>query len=151
LATSLVPSTFGALHTLIANAISPVRAYYGPVATDDPLKKAVGIGWDGNPDGDFNSLSDWSQSWAGLGAFRRDEEFSINCYAISWNGDHSASELRLTEVFEILGDIEDALRANPGLGLTQPFVAEFANGDLFLDGGTAARLTFRIRIAIGRI
>lgn len=151
MATSRIPDALTALYQTLAPACSPVNVYFGPVATDDPLRKAVGIGWDGNGDGDFNALEGWSQSWAGLGAKAKNEEFEIVCYAVSWAGDQSASQARVAELFEILGNVENALRADPTLGLSQPFVAEFASGNLFLDGGTQARVTFNVRCELARI
>lgn len=151
MATSRIPDALNALYSLLVTACAPVNVYYGPVSTDDPMRKAVGIGWNGDPEGDQSALEGWSQEWAGLGALRKDEEFEIVCYAISWAGDNSASQARIADVFEILANIENALRADPTLGLSQPFVADFANGSLYLEGGTQARVTFNVRCALGRI
>jgi len=57
------------------------------------------------------------QSWAGLGAQRKDEMLSVPCTARASSGDSSFRALRAV-AFEIFAAVETIVRANASLGGT---------------------------------
>lgn len=136
------------------NAASAVAAlatvYDGPYLTGDVPPVAVHVGYDGDPAGDMAATSNWQQTWAGLGALRKDEAFDVLCCLIASGGDTDVSTRRAAAV-AALNAVEDALRTavNIGLGLPQPTQAAFAAGELFQEqgpNGLQARIPFAISV-----
>lgn len=136
------------------NAASAVTAlatiYDGPFITGDTPPTAVHVGYDGDPAGDMAATFGWVQTWAGLGAGRKDEQFTILCCLISWSGDE-AVPVRRAAALAALNAVEDALRtaANIGLGLPQPTQAAFTSGQLFQEQsprGLQARIPFTVSV-----
>lgn len=122
----------------------------GPFLTGDDPETAVYVGYDGDPEGDFNATENWAQDWAGLGAQRKNETFDIVGCVISWSGDVSVPERRATAL-AVLAAVESDLRAaaNIGLGLPAPTVAAWASGQLFQEQGPKglqARIPFSISV-----
>jgi hypothetical protein len=122
----------------------------GPVLSGDDPPAAVFVGYDGDPAGDMHSTEDWAQQWAGLGAQRKDESFTVVCAVVSWSGDDDAATRRAAAL-AVLAAVEDDLRdpLNRGLGLPQPTVAMLASGQLFQEptnSGLQARIPFAITV-----
>ena len=115
--TSVVFALIDALVPRLNDAL-PAHVYdaYGTV-TDDPGDYLV-IGYE-DPDADRAISAEGQQSWAGLGANARDEEGTVVCLALSWNGDADMSEARAA-VKAITDGVEAHLRADPNLGATVP-------------------------------
>lgn len=90
--------------------------YDGVGASDDPGNfLMVGVP---DPDSDQPPTSaDSKQEWAGLGAKRRDEEGTVTCCALAWNGETQG----LLEARAVLRTMFDALAAlhveDPTLGI----------------------------------
>lgn len=122
MATSAIPlaidwlvSTFQAAATL--GAASPaVQVLDGPTVADDAAGLVLWVGVD-NPDVNAVDASTANQTWAGLGALRKNELLSIPCAARAWNGTNDVRSARAA-AFAILAAVEDIVRANANLGGT---------------------------------
>lgn len=150
MATSRIPATINAVVTALRNA--GLKVWDGPVITGD-YGDAVYIGYDGNPEGEFQSTSG-TQSWAGLGAKRRNERFTIFCAVVALVGDSGDVQGSRENAYALLAGVEDALRADPSLGQPPPFVAAMNSNDLFLeqgDAGLQSRIVFTIDVEIARV
>lgn len=146
--TSRVPATLDRLVSLLG--ATTLTVVDGPLVTDDPAD-AVYIGYDGDPDGDFQTASP-EQEWAGLGASRRDEEFDIHCAAVALVGDGLVKAAR-DAAYAQTAIVEATVRADPSLGLGPPtspvFVAEFRGGPVFTEptpAGYQVRIVFNIHV-----
>jgi hypothetical protein len=129
MATSVVFDLVGALVTQLGAALS-VNVHDGYGLTDDPGDYLM-VGVE-DPDGDRATSAEGRQDWAGLGARARDEEGTITCVAMSWNGDASLSDAR-ADAKAITAAVEDHLRADPNLGGIVP-------GLLWIGYGTRTQL-----------
>ncbi|MEU2313147.1 hypothetical protein ACFWFS_00300 [Streptomyces albidoflavus] len=109
-ATSRVPAAVDALLAILGDspALELVHIQDGPPASGQATDRhRLYIGW--SPGADHSV--DLQQSFATVGARRRDEEFSIPCYAESRAGDKDMA-LRRARVFEIVATVEAVLRAS---------------------------------------
>lgn len=106
--TSRVPAAVDALLELLRTApgLTKVSVLDGPPTTNIS-SDWLSVGW--QPDGD-NAVG-LSQAFAGAGARQRDENFEIHCYAESRAGGTDLAARR-RRVFEIVGEVEIALRAS---------------------------------------
>lgn len=119
----------------------------GPPVTNDPLKEAVFVGYDGDPEGE-GQAAETDQQWAGIGLKRRDETIQVTCAVVVWRGSTSAKPVRI-RVLELLDEVGQILRVDPSLGLPSPTVAEFASGQLFQaqrQSGIECRIPFIVRV-----
>ena len=109
MATSAVPAALSALVTILQSApgLEGVRVSDGPPVTDLSDLDQLFIGW--QPDTETAVSLD--QDFAGAGARTRDERFDIACYAEARSGDTDIAARR-ARVFELLGEVENALRAS---------------------------------------
>lgn len=124
--------------------------YDGPFVTGDIPVTAVHVGYDGDRDGDMAATVGWAQSWAGLGALRKDEEFGVLCCVTSSSGEVDVPGRRAA-VVAAMSAVEDTLRAaaNIGLGLPQPTQAAFESGELYQGqgpNGLQARIPFTVLV-----
>lgn len=147
--TSRVPAVIDALVALYENApgLAKVAVLDGPLVTNAPLKEAVFVGYDGDPDGEGQAAEN-AQKWAGIGARSRDETVQITGAVVVWNGGTKVRPVRL-RVYELFGVVEDVVRADPSLGLPPPTVAEIASGGLFQvqrQSGIECRIPFIVRV-----
>lgn len=122
----------------------------GPVLAGDDPETAVFVGYDGDPEGDMHATENWSQSWAGLGAQRKDEAFDVVCSVVSWSGDDAVSTRRAVAL-AALAAVEDDLRGvlNIGLGLPQPTTAALVTGQLIQEPtsrGMQVRIPFAVSV-----
>ncbi|MEW2570497.1 hypothetical protein [Streptomyces sp. NPDC047070] len=86
----------------------------GPQVTDSAAPEWLVVGFDGDPNGDFESaqtVGGWSDLAGG-----REEEFQITVAAIVNRGDTDVVVAR-RRAYEIGARVEEWLRADPGLGL----------------------------------
>lgn len=144
---------------LQADAVVPTLAAVvdGPLVGGDQTETRVYVGYDGDPDGDFNATENWSQDWAGLGAQRKDESFDVVCAVWSFSGDLDVPARR-QKALAVFSAVEDALRTplNIGLGLPQPTVAWLSSAQLVQEPvravdsdqliGLRARIPFSISV-----
>jgi hypothetical protein len=139
--TSRIPATIDALVSIFATALPDVQVLDGPpnvnLASD-----FVTVGWSPYKD----TAVDATQQFVSLGTQRREEDFTVACYADSYSGDTGASARR-ARVFQIVAAVEIALRADATLGGVLTLWAEM--GDCILhqeidDRGLVVGVTFHI-------
>ncbi|MBA2951589.1 hypothetical protein [Streptomyces himalayensis] len=108
MATSRVPAAVDALLTILraASALAGVRIVDGPESVNVTDRRRIHIGWQPGAD----AAVGLTQDFASAGARTRDEDFEIACYAETRSGDKDMA-LQRTAVFELVGAVEDALRA----------------------------------------
>jgi hypothetical protein len=81
-----------------------------------PTRRFAVVGGDGPVDEEEDAAQS-TQTWKGLGAMIRDESINVVCAVGSSSGDSAASMRDVREeAADMLQAIEDALRADPGLG-----------------------------------
>ena len=122
----------------------------GPVLTGDAPETAVFVGYSGDPADGMAATANWTQTWAALGAGRRDERFAVLCAVVSWSGDTDVAGRRQTAL-AAFDAVAVALRTvlNIGLGLPQPTIAEMAVADLYQEqtaSGLQARIPFSVNV-----
>jgi hypothetical protein len=130
MATSVFPDVMAALVDLAGTALPGLQVHYGVGATDDPGDfLMVGVE---DPDIERAAFSATiRQERAGMGG-PRFEMGSINCCALSWNGDgtNAGARAALEAVFDTLAAVETLLReTEPTLGLDAVHKTEFAADD----------------------
>lgn len=104
-ATSTVPAVVTALHRLLVDADWPLRIPSITVGLPRQAEREMVI--IGDVAGD--------QEWASIGATRRDEDYTLDLYAVVlWPGYDQLEAL--TRCWELYAVVEDVLRANPGAG-----------------------------------
>lgn len=86
----------------------------GPQVTDDASPDWLVVGFDGDPNGDFEAATSVG-GWADLGT-GREEEFQVTVAAIANRGDTDIVTAR-KRAYEIAARVEAWLRADPSLGL----------------------------------
>jgi hypothetical protein len=121
--------------------------FRGPVITGDP-GAALHIGYDGDPDGDFQSIQQ-SSEWAGLGAKARNETFEILC-ALTYLSGAGAVGAATDSVHTLFTAFEAALRADPGLNQAPRLTAAVSSLELFTmphPTGLQVRLAFNVRVS----
>lgn len=141
---SRVPATLTQLTATATTAVASLgcKVYRGPFVTGDP-GKALFIGYDGDPAGDFRGVVANSE-WAGLGARARDEAFAISCSITMNSGDPDVGRVT-DDVYAIHTAFEAAVRADPSLNQAPRFTAAVAGGELFTmphPAGLQVRLSF---------
>ncbi|MEU0991934.1 hypothetical protein [Streptomyces sp. NPDC005953] len=106
--TSRVPAAVAALLEILraAPGLSEVLVVDGPPAVNMSERLRIYVGW--QPGGE--AAVNLAQEFAGAGARRRDEDFTITCYAESRAGDKDMA-LQRNRVFELVAEVETALRA----------------------------------------
>lgn len=146
---SHVPTTVDAV---LARLESVVKTWDGPVVSGD-FDDAVFVGYDGDPDGEFQAIANHVQSWASLGAKKRNESFSIICAVCVLLGDDIVKVAR-DKGYAMLAQVEDALRADPSVGQLSPFVASIKPSVAFTEpteNGMQVRIPFTIDVEIARV
>ncbi|MGW0599959.1 hypothetical protein ACWD11_22785 [Streptomyces sp. NPDC002776] len=86
----------------------------GPQVTDNTAPDWLVVGFDGDPDGDFEAAQTMG-GWSDLGG-GREEEFQVTVAAIANRGDTDIVSAR-RRAYEIGACVEAWLRASPDLGL----------------------------------
>ncbi|YCK35176.1 hypothetical protein ACNF49_14135 [Actinomadura sp. ATCC 39365] len=150
MATSRVPDVLDALVALFgsAPALDRVKVFDGPPVTGSPVTDAVFVGYDGDPDGDGGQAVEFTQEWASIGQRARDETFTVTCAVLAWRGSTAVRPVR-ERAFALLAAAEDALRADPSLGLPPPTVVAVAAGSLQQaqwHDGVACRIPFQVAV-----
>jgi hypothetical protein len=139
--TSRIPATIDALVAIFVGALPDVQILDGP--PDVNLEADfVAVGWSPYAD----TAVDAQQQFVSLGARQREEDFTVICYADSYSGDTDTSGRR-ARVFQLVGAVETALRADPTLGGVISLWAEMGACTLHQDiddRGLAIGVTFHI-------
>lgn len=155
MATSRVPEAIDALLALCRAApeLAAATVSDGPPLTNLTAEQLLFIGWAPSAD----TAASITQNFASAGARRRDEDFSIACYAEARSGGTTMKTVR-DQVFGLVATVETILRATdaapdaPTLGgavlwshltageLTQPQTADGALAGLTFTVTCKARL-----------
>lgn len=147
MAHSRAPAAIDALRVALEDrpGLAETPVYDGPFVTDDP-SDAIYLGYDGDPEGGFEAVIG-DQEWAGIGARARRETFRITCAVVVVDGDGDVAQAR-EAVYRLFGEIEDALRAEPSLGLPPPTTVAVVSPALFIEplNGVQARLVFAVEV-----
>lgn len=152
--TSRVPAAIDALIAILSAAptLEGVRIVDGPSAVNFTERQRIYVGWQPSEE----PAVSLTQEFAYVGGRRRNEDFTIACYAESRSGD-KAMVLQRNRVFELVAAVEVALRSTeaapdaPTLNNTVQW-AHLTTGDLTYaagDGalaGVAFTVTCRARI-----
>ncbi|NYV72985.1 hypothetical protein [Streptomyces sp. UH6] len=95
-------------------ALADVLVLDGPLVSDSNARELLIVGYDGDPNGDFEAASTTGE-FADLGT-GREEVFQVTVAALVSNG---ASDVRAARVraYEIGGRVTAWLRADPSIGL----------------------------------
>lgn len=148
MATSAVFAVIDALVTTMTAALPTVTVYDGVGLSDDPGNFLM-IGVDDPDADDYSDSAESSQKWAGIGNRARDEEGTVTCCALAWNGDSDQRAARLA-VKAITDAVETALRADPTLGGAIPapgwaqFGSRFNLSQIQSDSGAVALAFFQV-------
>ncbi|MDV7220613.1 hypothetical protein [Streptomyces prunicolor] len=107
--TSRAPVAIDALLAILRArpALEDVAIVDGPSAVNLTQRRRIHIGWSPGAE----QAVEIQQEFNGAGARTRDETFSITCYAESRGGDKDMS-FRRTDAFELIGEVEQAIRAS---------------------------------------
>ncbi|UPT41772.1 MULTISPECIES: hypothetical protein [Streptomyces] len=107
MATSAAPAAIDALLAILraAPGLEGVAVVDGPSTINFTEKDRIYVGWAEGAD----QAAEIQQSFANAGARRRNEDAVISCYAESRGGDKDM-RLRRNRVFELLAEVENALR-----------------------------------------
>lgn len=152
-ATSVTPSIIDALFAQATSALPDVLVFDGYGLSDDPGPDILMIGVDDGRSTSAATSGTSSQSQATAGTPRsRDQNGSLNCWALSWTGNDAAKDAR-DRVYAIQAAVETILRADPQLGIPRPngqvLVIQigdetFSQDNSAEDGGWEALLAFTI-------
>jgi len=116
MATTVLPDLIDAIIAAADAALSNVAVYDGFGVTSDPAEDVLLVGVD-DPNASADSFAGYArQEWAHANHTTRDEEGHVVCAASSWSGDGDAKAAR-DGAFATVAAVENALRANPSLGL----------------------------------
>ncbi|MFI7643740.1 hypothetical protein [Nonomuraea sp. NPDC049400] len=148
--TSRAPTVIDALVALFdaAPALDGVKVIDGPIVTNDPLHKAVFVGYDGDPENDGGEAVTFSQDWASIGQKAKDETFTVQCAVAAWKGSTKVKPVR-DLAYSLLAAVENTLRADPSLGQPPPTIVAFASGALIQaqrQSGIECRIPFQIAV-----
>lgn len=145
---SRAPAVVDAILGLVtAAAPADVRVFDGPLADGDPAD-AIHIGYDADPDVLGDAVTS-SQTWAGLGAKRRDETVTVTGAIYLLNG---AADMKAARVrgYQLLAVVEDAIHPAPSMGLSAPTWAGVTSSRLLYipseDTGLEVWLGFTITV-----
>lgn len=147
MAETRVGAAIDAIKTAL-DTVNGLTVWDGPIVSGD-YSDAVYIGYDADPDGDFQA-ADIGQVWVGVGATRtRDEEIDITCAAVALVGEAETWKTPRDTVLALVESVGQKLRADTSLGLSPPCRAELTSGGYFQEPGSAgwqARLVFNVRV-----
>ena len=141
MSTSRIPATIDALVSILSTALPDVQVLDGPPNVNLE-SDFVTVGWSPYAD----TAAEAQQQFASLGTQRREEDFTIVCYADSYSGDTGAS-VRRARVFQLVGVVETALRTDATLGGVLSLWAEMGDSTLHQeidDRGLVVGVTFHV-------
>lgn len=151
MAETRVPDAIDAL--VQAFTAAGLKVWDGPVISGD-FASAVFVGYDANPDGEFQAVIDHSQTWAGLGQRARKESFAIVCALVVLIGNEDTMSSARHAAYAMLTTVGDVIRVDPSLGQPPPFVASLRPNELYTEPtehGMQVRIPFFIDVEISRV
>ena len=111
-------AALGGLAALIRAAAPTLTVYYGPTVVwpTDPDFVVVGID-DLMATGPSTAVDVASQDWAELGAYGKDEFFTLHGACVAWSGDDRDADACLQRAAANVALVETALRTGDGITL----------------------------------
>lgn len=148
---SQVPQAIDKLVAVFSAALPGVQIADGPLVKF-PAKEWAAVGSDGTVQTEEDAARA-VQAWSGIGAKKRSENIDVVCAIGTSTGTAETSmSARRNRVYALLGAVEDALRADPGLqmftidgaaAVTETALKYVTNGQ-----GLAAVVVFTINIPV---
>lgn len=146
MSTTAIPEIIDALVQLAKDTLDDVIITDG-IGPSDEVGKYLMVGVDDVDGESVFPTADSRQSWANIGHVVRDETGDVTCAAMAWNGQNDPKQAR-TDVFGLVGELEDALRGDPTLGIRPQIRAEFGTSvelrQLQDEYGASATVIFQI-------
>lgn len=143
---SAIPDIINAVVQLAKDQLTDVIITDG-IGPSDEVGKYLMIGVDDVDGESVLPTADSRQSWANIGHVVRDESGDVTCAAMAWNGQNDPRQAR-TDVFALVASLEDAVRADPTLGIRPQIRAEFGTSvelrQLQDEYGASATVIFQI-------
>lgn len=149
MANSRIPEAIDALVSRLqaASGLSDATVFDGPKLSGAAPQRMVFVGYDGSGDPDSGfTVGTADQQWRGIGAKARRETPSIVCACVVNAGDRSVKSAR-DAVFELFGEVEGEIVAEPSLGLPPPSIAVISSVVHTMvptQRGLQSRITFQI-------
>lgn len=103
-----------------AAGLNGVQIVDGPLVSDSSATELVVVGFDADPEGEYEAAST-TQTWAGIGAKRKNEEIQVTCAVLVRKGSTAVKPMR-DRLFAIFAEVEAVVRADPSMGLPPPSV-----------------------------
>lgn len=150
MAGSRIPTAIDALVTRLRSttALDGVDVHDGPFLTSDPGPEQVYVGYDGDPEGEFQAVES-SEEFIGIGAKRKRESYSITCSLLAARGDADVQKAR-NRAFELYNAVNTELRSDNALGIPPPVVAAIRTSGFFMEQdpsvGIQARIVFMVDV-----
>jgi hypothetical protein len=150
--TDAVVALFGGNNTIVQAGQVSYTVYDGMPTSENYPDDVVIVGWDADPEGNFQSAV-VNQDWASIGQGRRDEQVKIPCAVISHYGNGDSWKPCRDFAKAVLTDVETKLRDNPDLGLAidgvrQVITAEFKPTGMYQEPYGETGFWFRAAFAI---
>lgn len=143
---SAVPAVIDTLIASLSTALPAAAVFDGAGATDLNPPLAVHVGLSDVDDDGWSEAAASSQGWAWLGHSQRDEQFSVHCDVIAWNGTGDAKAAR-DAAYTALTAVASAITGDPALGGSALYTVGLTTSALFQiqsATGAAARLPFDV-------
>lgn len=128
-----------------ASGLADVKVVDGPIVSGAAANQWVFIGYDGDPEGEMQAVSE-SQEWAGIGAKKKNEEILLTCCVMVLGGTTDVKTIR-DQAYSILGEIETVARTDVAQGLPTPTVCAITEHSYFQEqtsDGLRGRLPFTL-------
>lgn len=128
-----------------ASGLTDVKVVDGPMVNGAAKNKWVFIGYDGDPDGEMQAVTE-TQAWAGLGAKKKNEEILLTCCVMVLGGTTDVKTIR-DIAYTILGEVEAVARTDIAQGMPTPTVCAITDHSYFQEqtaDGMRGRLPFTL-------
>lgn len=110
---SAIPAAVDAVVSALRSA--GIETYDGPGDSQTGAGQYVLVGCE-DPEADgAQAAVDGTSQWIGLGAKRREEEFTVHCVAVAWNGDSDMKAAR-DSAAAVVDAAYTAIQSDPSLG-----------------------------------
>lgn len=143
---SSVPAVIDALVAALSAALGPENVNDGQGASATDGTQYVFVGVDDPDSDDYQNAASSSQGWAWLGHQRIDEEITVHCVAVGWNGNADQKAAR-DSVYAVMKVVADAIVNDPSLGGSALWTLGVVSHDLRQmqdDKGAIAHLHFDV-------
>lgn len=117
-AASVVPQATDALISMFTAVLGAENVFDGAQPISDLVTNYVVVGASDPFDVNFDEAATSDQGWQWLGLQHRQETFTVNCVAVSWNGDANPKTAR-DGAFTIMQALTNQMMTDPTLGLPE--------------------------------